>query len=49
MRKCVLCFENNKDGDKPAHSRSLVSAFVVRCLDSIIIPVLAQSKFQDLS
>ena len=28
MRKCVLCH---------MHPRSLISAFVVRCLDSIII------------
>ena len=27
---------NNKGADQPAHLRSLISAFVVRCLDSII-------------
>ena len=27
---------NNKYADQPAHPRSLISAFVVRCLDSII-------------
>ena len=36
MRKCVLCHVNNKGVDQPAHSRSLISAFIVRCLDSII-------------
>ena len=29
-------YANNKDADQPAHRRSLISAFVVRCLDSII-------------
>ena len=33
-------YANNKGADQPAHPRSLISAFVVRCLDSII-PVLA--------
>ena len=36
MRKCVMSFANNKDADQPVHPRSLISAFVVRCLDSII-------------
>ena len=37
MRKCVLSsFANNKGADQPAHPCSLISAFVVRCLDSII-------------
>ena len=27
--------------DQPAHPRSLISAFIVRCLDSIIISLLA--------
>ena len=35
MRKCVL-YANNKGADQTAHRRSLFSAFVVRCLDSII-------------
>ena len=35
MRKCVLC-HNNKGADQPAHLRSLISAFAVRYLDSII-------------
>ena len=40
-------YANNKGTDQPAHPRSLISAFVVRCLDSII-PVLAKSKFSRL-
>ena len=33
-------YANNKGADQPAHPRSLISTFVVRCLDSII-PLLA--------
>ena len=29
-------YVNNKGTDQPAHPRSLISAFVFRCLDSII-------------
>ena len=29
-------YANNKDANQLAHPRSLISAFVVRCLDSII-------------
>ena len=36
MRKCVMSYANNKGADQPAHSRSLISAFVVRRLDSTI-------------
>ena len=33
---CLISYANNKGADQPAHLRSLISAFVVRCLDSII-------------
>ena len=33
-------YANNKGADQPAHPHSLISAFVFRCLDSII-PLLA--------
>ena len=36
MRKTVMPYANNKGADQPAHPRSLISAFVVRCLDRII-------------
>ena len=36
MRKPVLPYANNKGADQPAQPRSLISTFVVRCLDSII-------------
>ena len=35
----LLPYANNKGADQPVHPRSLISAFVVRCLDSIIPPV----------
>ena len=34
-KMCLLSYANNKGADQPAHPRSLISAFVVRCLDSI--------------
>ena len=34
MRNLFLSYVNNKDTDQSAHPRSLISAFVVRCLDS---------------
>ena len=33
---CLMSYANNKGADQPAYPRSLISAFVVRCLDSII-------------
>ena len=33
---CLISYANNKGTDQPAHPSSLISAFVVRCLDSII-------------
>ena len=43
MRKPVLPYANNKGVDQPAYLHSLISAFVVRCQDSII-PLRAISK-----
>ena len=31
-----MSYVNNKGADQPAHSRSLISAFVVHCLDSVM-------------
>ena len=36
-------YANNKGADQPAHPRSLISTFVVHCLDSMIC-ILALSK-----
>ena len=38
MKKMFLSYANNNDADQPAHPRSLISVFVIRCLDSIIPP-----------
>ena len=37
-------YKNNKGTDQPAHPHSLISTFVVRCLDSKI-PLLAAAEF----
>ena len=42
-KTCLKPYANNKGADQPAHSRSLISTFVVRCLDSMIC-ILAISK-----
>ena len=39
-----LVFENHKGADQPAHPRILISAFIIRLLESIISK-LATSKF----
>ena len=36
MRKCLMSYANNKGADQPVHPRSLISAFVVHCLDSMV-------------
>ena len=35
-KMCLMSYANNKGADQPVHPRSLISASVVRCLDSII-------------
>ena len=42
-KMCLMAYANNKGTDKPAHPRSLISTFIVRCLDSMI-SILAISK-----
>ena len=39
-KMCLMSYANNKGTDQPAHPHSMISAFVVRCLVSII-PLLA--------
>ena len=36
LKNLVMIHANNKGADQPAHPCSLISAFVIRCLDSII-------------
>ena len=43
-----MLYVSNKDADQPVHPHSLISAFVVRCLDSIL-SILLNPKFQDSS
>ena len=33
---CLMSYANNKGADQPAYPRSLISDFIVRCLDSIM-------------
>ena len=35
-KTCLMSYANNKGADQPAHPRSLISSFVVRCLDSVM-------------
>ena len=35
-KMCLTLYANNKGADQHAHPRSLISTFVVRCLDSMI-------------
>ena len=46
-KPCLREFVNNEDADQPAHPRSLVSAFVIRLLESIIsrLPTSENSIF----
>ena len=42
-KMCLMSYANNKGAGQAAHPRSLISTFVVRCLDSMIC-ILAISK-----
>ena len=46
-KMCLMTFANNKGADQPAHPRSLISTFVVRCLDSIM-PLVSVSEISRL-
>ena len=46
-KMCLMPYANNKGADQPVHPRSLISTFVVRCLDSMIC-ILAISKVSSL-
>ena len=34
-KMCLMPYANNEGADQPAHPRSLISAFIVRCVDSM--------------
>ena len=42
-----LPYANNKGADQPVHPRSLISAFVIRCLDCII-PLVSKFEISNL-
>ena len=42
-KMCLMTYANNKGADQPAHPRSLISTFIVRCFDSMTC-ILALSK-----
>ena len=42
-----MLYANNNGTDQSAHPRSLISAFIVRCLDSII-PLVSNSEISSL-
>ena len=37
VKMCLMPYANNKGADQPAHPCSLISTFVVCCLDSMIL------------
>ena len=45
----LVSYENNKGADQPAHLCSLISAFVVHCLDSIISLRFYSQNFKTLA
>ena len=48
-KMCLMPYANNKGADQPAHPCSLISAFIVHCLDSIIhVSLVSISKFPSL-
>ena len=47
-KTCLMPYANNKGADQPAHSRSLISTFIVRCLDSIVY-LVSISEMSSLS
>ena len=48
-KMCLMSYANNKGADQPAHPRSLISAFVVRCLDSVIhVSLVSVTKISSL-
>ena len=40
---CLMQYANNKGADQPVHPRSLISIFVVRCLDGMTYTCCIQS------
>ena len=49
MTKPVLPYATNKGTDQPARPRRLVSAFIIRCQDSITLILAKSKKFKTLA
>ena len=48
-KTCLMPYANNKGADQPAHLCSLISAFMVRCLDSNNIYTFYIQSFNTLA
>ena len=48
-KTCLRGFADNKDADQPAHPRSLIGAFVIRFLKSIIYFLATSEMFYYLA
>ena len=46
-KMCLMPYAKNKGADQLAHPRSLISTFVVHCLDSVI-PLVSISEISSL-
>ena len=46
-KMCLMPYTINKGTDQPAHPRSLISTFIVRCLDSTM-PLVSISEISRL-
>ena len=42
-----MSYANDKGADQPAHTRSLISAIVVRCIESVM-PLVSETKISSL-
>ena len=45
-KTCLMSYANNKGADQPAHLRSLISAFVVRCLRQCNVSSFCNQNFK---
>ena len=45
--KCLMSYANNKGADQPAHPCSLICAFIIRCLDTVM-SLVSVTKFSSL-
>ena len=48
-KTCLRGFTNNKGADQPAHTRSLITAFVVHLMESIMLSPFYKQNFNVLA